>query len=128
MKGTATDKDLETHLTYFAEAPDLQRAASLSASSHHHFLQGVIAEQGGEQGGGAPPPPLPRKVRYEGAPHLPSNIGMHAFLIEMDLAMRFLVVGVYALVLLGAWGSRARVPMETFDCGKLVSFFADTLG
>ena len=115
MNNTATEADLVTRLTYFAEAPVLQRRASISTSA---YLPSELGEGG---------PPSPRKqtpIKYEDAPHLPSNIKLHVFLIELDLAMRFLVVGIYGLVILGAWGTRARMPVESFDCSELLSYFA----
>lgn len=129
MNDTATTADLETHLTYFAQEPALQRASSV--------LLPHKAPGGGE--GEAPSRPSPRmstllsfglgpsqpKKEPEDAPHLPKHLRLHQFLIELDLAMRFLVIGIYALVLLGGWGMRASIPMETFDCSKLVSYYAD---
>ena len=133
MAGTGTDADIAVRLSYFEEAPALQKRAKLLKNakatqrttvslSERLGLQRIAAlSDPGEEA--ESPPDLPSFVR---PPHLPGHIWLHIALIEFDLAMRFLIVGVYALVLLGAWRSREDVPADAFSCGELISYFADT--
>ena len=58
--------------------------------------------------------------------HLPANIPLRLFLTELDLSMRYLVIGVYFAVMLVEWKTRQVVQEVPFRCSDLVSYFADT--
>jgi hypothetical protein len=57
-------------------------------------------------------------------PYCPTFVWLRMALVQIDVAMRFMHLGIYGLVLLGRYVDIIRKPDPSFSCANLVSFFA----
>ena len=117
LAGTATSADCGETMVYFRHAAAMQaaRLRVLGEGQEGGSLESadvVMAEGEG--------------VEEAANVHLPANIPLRLFLTELDLSMRYLVIGVYFAVMLVEWKTRQVVQEVPFRCSDLVSYFADT--